>query len=150
MPVSSSLLLMTAAPIFTICFIIQKMQRISETVWPICFLDVFRHSPPEIRRILSVHWSKKRSVMTATTIQSKISTKTWMKWLSRILKIRNHSPLTKQKLNTSLQKAVSKKKNWKHSIRSTIPLPESTVHSLPPILQTSKNSRSKLRTSPFR
>ena len=29
--------------------------------------------------------------------------------------------MTKQKLNTSLQKAVSKKKNWKHSIRSTIP-----------------------------
>ena len=33
---------------------------------------------------------------------------------------------------------MSKKKSWKHSIRSTIPLPASTVHSLPPILQASK------------
>ena len=31
--------------------------------------------------------------------------------------------LTKQKLNTSLPKAVSKKKSWKHSMSSTIPLP---------------------------
>ena len=58
--------------------------------------------------------------------------------------------LDKAEVKYLLAKAVSKKKSWKHSIRSTIPLPASAVHSLPPILQASKNSRLKLRTSPFR